>query len=259
MLGVPSARRDMRGISAKHGRPSDSADVVAAAERAVGQLAQIDQQQAEQHARTRRRRHPAARCAESSVGPAAAPARSRARRALRSRLLRGLLDALQHRLQQAARCLGVALHRVQRDLRLRHRARSVPVLAQVLLQVRSRVRGRRAHPPRWPRQHGRSPRRSAIHFGDLAAQACTSGWLAPSRPSIDCNSAVNWSCRTRSCTTDGAIAACAVAPARPLAASSLPSAAARSLRARARFSASRLICSLSSRACMPSTRPCSAR
>ena len=182
-------------------------------------------------------------------------------RCLDRRLLRGLLDALEHGLQQAARGVRIALHRVQRHLRLASRARSCACcVAQVAAAVSPPARGRRAHRPRSRRPRGRSrrrrsdPRRQAAH----GSPARPDDW-APSRPSIDCSCADSWSCRARSCTTDGAIAACAAAPARPLAASSLPSASASALRARARFSVNRLICSLSSRACMPSTSPFRAR
>ena len=113
-------------------------------------------------------------------------------RRLDRRLLRGLLNALQHRLQQAARRLRIAQHRIQRDLRL-----CVPrdlrlLLAQVAAAAHRPVRGRRAHRRRWRRPRGRSRRRRfGPHRRAALRMARTSGWLAPSRPSIDCSSADN--------------------------------------------------------------------
>ena len=176
---------------------------------------------------------------------------------LHRRLLRGLLHALQHRLQQPARRFRVALHGIQRNLCLRIPRDLRLCLDQVALQCIHALASRPAYRPRWRPRRGRLSAATVRSTSASCARSdCTSGCPAPSRPSIDCNCADSWSWRARSCTTEGAIAACAAAPARPLAASSRPSAPARSLRARARSAVSRLICSLSSRACMPSTRPC---
>ena len=176
------------------------------------------------------------RCAGSSAVRAAAPAKSRARRAPRSPTA-----ARSAGCAPAPPATGCATPRHRAAWRsagsapARRVARSRLLLGRGCAPASRRVRDRRGHRPRWratTRPISAAMVRS-VASASWVRTARTSGWLGPSRPSIDCSSADNWSCRARSCTTDGAIAACAAAPARPVAASSRPSASARALCARA--------------------------
>ena len=130
----------------------------------------VDQQQPEHDPERRRRRHP-----RNGAREARAVRNQRQRNLVRvghldRRLLRGLLDALEHRLQQPARCLRVAQHRVQRDLCLRVARGLRLLLAQVALQ-RNHALPTRAHigvdggnDPTDLRGNG------AVHIGKLCAK-----------------------------------------------------------------------------------------
>ena len=86
-------------------------------------------------------------------------------------LLRCLLDVLQHRQQQGARCFHIALHRIQRDLRQRIPARLALSHAHVLLQSRHICAV--GTDLRFAGRHHASDfgGNAALQFAELAAQA----------------------------------------------------------------------------------------
>ena len=131
------------------------------------------------------------------------------------RLLRGLLDAFQHRLQLRARGLDVALHGIQRNVRLglgvaplvRRSAGCCSSVGDPLRGCARSCLGRRDDAARFRRPPRAAPRRTGgrrLWIPD--------GWRQAG-PAATCSCAASWSSWARNCTTEGAIAACGAGPA----------------------------------------------